>query len=204
MKEESDMKHTLSIGLVLAVLLIVLQDPTPVVMAQKTVRSKPLVAVLEFKSIWVPQGSPRQNVVAEQDLWATQLVKSGKFRVVEREQLQALMTKNSLTLSGNIDAATAIRAGKLLGVQYLLTGSVTEYGFTDKGAQGNNRPFVVAMSTQLIDTSTGEIVWADEVRRKVSIEGFGGGVDDDRMFDKVMKPSILQLTAKLKAAKLKS
>jgi hypothetical protein len=37
---------------------------------------------------------------------------------------------------------------------------------------------------------------------KVSVGGFGGGVDDDRMFDKVMKPCIQQLTASIKAADL--
>jgi curli biogenesis system outer membrane secretion channel CsgG len=63
------------------------------------------------------------------------------------------------------------------------------------------------MNARLIDTSTGEIVWADEARGeegsvKVSVGGFGGGVDDDRMFDKVLKPVIQQLTASLKAADL--
>jgi hypothetical protein len=37
----------------------------------------------------------------------------------------------------------------------------------------------------------------------LSIGGFGGGVqNDERMFDKVMKPCIQQLTASLKAADL--
>ena len=63
------------------------------------------------------------------------------------------------------------------------------------------------VSVILIDTSTGEILWADEATAeessvKVSVGGFGGGVDDDRMFDKVMKPCIQKLTASLKAADL--
>ncbi len=66
---------------------------------------------------------------------------------------------------------------------------------------------MAALNARLIDTSTGEIVWADEARAeeasvKVSVGGFGGGVDDNRMFDKVMKPVIQQLTASLKAADL--
>jgi curli biogenesis system outer membrane secretion channel CsgG len=67
---------------------------------------------------------------------------------------------------------------------------------------------VAAMNARLIDVSTGEIVWADEGRGedsavKVNVGGFGGGKDyDSRMFDKVMKPVILQLMASLKAADL--
>src|SRR4030095_15091607 len=65
-----------------------------------------------------------------QDVFVTELVKSGKFRVVEREQLEALMQEKNLTLSGDVDTSTAVRVGKLLGVNYRLTGAVTQYGTT--------------------------------------------------------------------------
>ena len=180
--------------------------------------SKPRIAVLEFKNKADNQWWWHGGSAAAQDVFVTELVKSGKFRVVEREQLQALMQEKNLTLSGDVDPSSAIKIGKLLGVNYLLTGSVTEYGTTDKGAHGSGigrlpgfnvgkRSFVAAMNARLIDTSTGEVVWADEARAeessaKVSVGGFGGGVDDDRMFDKVMKPCIQQLTSSLKAADL--
>ena len=50
------------------------------------------------------------------------------------------------------------------------------------------------MNARLFNVNTGEIVWADEARNedsttKVSVGGFGGGVDDEHMFDKVMKPT---------------
>ena len=63
-----------------------------------------------------------------QDVFVTELVKSGKFRVIDREQLAALMAEKNLSLAGDVDPKTAIKAGKLLGVQYFLTGAVTEYG----------------------------------------------------------------------------
>ena len=65
-----------------------------------------------------------------------------------------------------------------------------------------------SLSALIIDTDTGEILWADEARgeegnARVRVGGFGGGVDnDERMFDKVMKPVIQQLVASLKAADL--
>jgi curli biogenesis system outer membrane secretion channel CsgG len=180
--------------------------------------AKPRIAVIEFKNKADNQWWYHGGAAAAQDVFVTELVKSGKFRVVEREQLQALMSEKSLSLSGDVDPKTAVKIGKLLGVNYILTGSVTEYGTTDKGAHGSGigripgfsagkRDFVAAMNARLIDTSTGEVVWADEARAtdssvKVSVGGFGGGVDDERMFDKVMKPCIQQLTASLKAADL--
>jgi curli biogenesis system outer membrane secretion channel CsgG len=179
---------------------------------------KPRVAVLEFKNKADNQWWYSGGAEAAQDVFVTELFKSGKFRVMEREQLAALMQEKNLTLSGDVDPSTAIKVGKLLGVNYLLTGAVTEYGVTDKSAHGSGigrlpgfsagkRNFVAAMNARLIDTSTGEIVWADEARAeessvKVSVGGFGGGADDQRMFDKVMKPVIQQLTASLKSADL--
>ena len=179
---------------------------------QAAAANKPRIAVLEFKNKAENQWWYHGGAEAAQDVFVTELVKSGRFRVVEREQLAALMQEKNLSISGDVDPKTAVRIGKLLGVNYLLTGAVTEYGTTDVSGGGGGvfagkRKFVAALNARLIDTSTGEVVWADEASAtessvKVSVGGFGGGVDDDRMFDKVMKPCIQQLTASLKAADL--
>ncbi len=181
--------------------------------------TKPRVAVIEFKNKADNQWWYHGGAAAAQDVFVTELVKSGKFRVVEREQLEELMKEKNLSLSGDVDPSTAVKIGKLLGVNYLLTGAVTEYGAQETGAHGGGigrlpgfsagkKNFVAALNARLIDTSTGEVVWADEARKeegnmRLSIGGFGGGVEnDERMFDKVMKPCIQQLTASLKAADL--
>lgn len=184
---------------------------------------KPRIAVIEFKNKADNQWWYHGGAEAAQDVFVTELVKSGRFRVIEREQLAALMQEKNLALSGDIDPSTAVRAGKLLGVDYILTGAVTEYGNTrtgvdTPGARAGGRwipgvnvgknTFSAAMNARLIETETGEILWADEARAedsnaRVRVGGFGGGVDhDERMFDKVMKPVIQQLVASLKAADL--
>ena len=179
---------------------------------------KPRIAVLEFTSKADNQWWFKNGASAAQDVFVTELVKSRKFVVVEREKINSIMQEKGLTLSGDIDAKTAMRIGKLLGVNYMLTGAVTEYGNTDTNAHGSGvgrlpgfgvhkRSFVAALNARLINVSTGEIVWADEARKEessssVSVGGFGGGVNDDRMFDKVMKPCIQTLVASLKAADL--
>lgn len=173
---------------------------------------KPRIAVLEFKNKADNQWWYHGGAEAAQDVFVTELVKSGKFRVIDREQLAALMREKNLSLSGDIDPSTAVQAGKLLGVQYFLTGAVTEYGNTKVGGSGfgvsvGKKKFVAAMNARIIHTDTGEILWADEARAenssmKVRVRGIGGGVDDERMFDKVMKPVISELVASIKAADL--
>jgi curli biogenesis system outer membrane secretion channel CsgG len=179
---------------------------------------KPRIAVLQFQNKADNQWWWHGGAEAAQDVFVTELVKSGKFRVIEREQINAIMQEKGLAQSGDVSAATAMQIGKLLGAQYMLAGAVTEYGNTDKSAHGRGvgglpgfsagkRSFVAALNARIFDVSTGEILWADEGRAeessvKVSVGGFGGGVDDDRMFDKVMKPAIQQLVASIKAADL--
>ena len=201
-----------AVGLLLAVSLIALAA-TPMFAADK-----PRIAVLEFKNKADNQYWWRGGAAAMQDVIVTELVKSGKFRVMDREALNAVMREQNLSLSGDVDPATAIKAGKLIGVRYLLTGSITEYGIEDAGASGpgvrglpsfsvKKRKFTAASNARLIDAQTGEIVWADEASAeekssKVRVGGFGGGVDDRRMFDKVMKPVVADLVASLKVADL--
>jgi curli biogenesis system outer membrane secretion channel CsgG len=202
------MKRVSYLAICGVLLLAILAAPGLIQAAGKA--DKPRIAVLEFKNKADNQWWYHGGAEAAQDVFVTELVKSGKFRVVEREQLEALMKEKGLTLSGDVDPKTAIRVGKLLGVNYLLTGAVTEYGNTDVSGGGGGvfagkRKFVAALNARIIDTSTGEIAWADEASQeetsvKVSVFGVGGGVDDERMFDKVMKPCIQKLVASLKNA----
>src|SRR5690349_6291662 len=53
---------------------------------------------------------------AASDILITELVKTGKFIVVEREKLDKLMGEQKLGLSGAIDPATAAQMGKVLGL----------------------------------------------------------------------------------------
>jgi hypothetical protein len=58
-----------------------------------------------------------------------------------------------------------------------------------------------------VNTTIGEIVWADKARKeesnvKVFVMGSGGGVDDRRMFDKVLLPCVEELAKKLTTLEL--
>ena len=172
------------------------------------------LAVLEFghkalNSQWWGSGG------AAQDMFITQLVKSGKFTVVDRERLAALMQEKNLSLSGDVSSATAVQAGKLLGVEYMLVGDVTEFGEQENKAQVGwgigvdirKKKFIAALDVRLISVTTGEILWAETGRKeesnaKVYVAGIGGGVDDQRMFDKVLRPVVEELSGKLLGVQL--
>lgn len=184
--------------------------------AGTAVANKPRIAVLEFghkalEAHWTRAGE------AAQDMFITELVKSGKFTVVDRERLDAIMREKNLSLSGDIDPRTAVQAGKLLGVEYILFGNVTEFGEESAkarvgfgvGLDVKRRKFISALDARLVSTTTGEIVWADKARKEESnvnvfVFGTGGGVDDRRMFDKVLLPCVEELAGKLKSLTLET
>lgn len=176
--------------------------------------SQPRVVVLEFvnKSLGGHHYWWDDRVgAAAQDMLITELVKSKQFRVVERERLDAIMKEKGLVLSGDIDPSTAMKIGKLLGAEYLIAGSVTEFGKTEKGARGawgigfgaKKVEFVSAIDARLFSVNTGEILWADSASEKESnfnleIFGSGGGVqEDERLFDKVLRPVVKKLAQSL-------
>lgn len=178
--------------------------------------NKPRVAVLEFGHKALEANWSRAGEAA-QDMFITELVKSGRFTVVDRERLDAIMREKNLSLSGDIDPRTAVQAGKLLGVEYIIFGNVTEFGEETSKAQVGwgigvdvkRKKFVSALDARLVSTTTGEILWADKARKeesnvKVFVMGTGGGVDDRRMFDKVLLPCVEELAGKLKNLNLET
>ena len=88
------MRRLLHITIVISALLIFATAPLAAADA-----SKPRVAVLEFKNKaegyawqWYRAGQ------AAQDMLVTELVRKGNFRVMEREQLAAIMEEKHLSL----------------------------------------------------------------------------------------------------------
>jgi curli biogenesis system outer membrane secretion channel CsgG len=183
---------------------------------------KPRVAVLEFKNkaegyawAWYRAGE------AAQDMFVTELVRKGNFRVMEREKLDAILQEKNLQLSGDIDPKTAVKLGKMIGVEYLIAGSVTELGVADRdvsvpsGLFGGRIPSVNVRSQKMdagvdaraFSTQTGEIVWADTATESTSdssvyVAGAGGGVEDRRKLDRLLRPVVVRLAESLGQTKI--
>src|SRR6185295_15375682 len=66
------------------------------------------------------------------DLMVNNLVSSGVYSVVERKALDKVMTEQNFSNSNRADPTSAAKLGKLLGVDAIIIGSVTEFGRDDK------------------------------------------------------------------------
>ena len=85
--------------------------------------SKPTVAVLNFSSFALGRDA-RELGGALVDMVTTELSKKDAIRVVDRAQVEDLLLKQKLLVSGRVNDAEAMRAGKLLGAEYIVSGGV--------------------------------------------------------------------------------
>ncbi len=144
---------------------------------------KKRIAVFEFQDKtdhrvlwWTGQGPGRGMA----DMLITELVKSGKYTVIERTALDKIMAEQKLGMSGLVTPQTAAQAGKLLGVEIAVIGTVTEFGHSKSNVGGtakgiglgvSSQKVTVAIDVRLINTTTGEILSAENVRREKKKRG---------------------------------
>ena len=118
------------------------------------------IAVCDFSGSYSFANSG--DVVADE--FVLQMLEKG-YNVIERNKVNLLIRER------NLDSTDYSKLGKLLGVDAILTGSVSKYA-EDAGrtvystdANGNARTeiamsrAVVGVSARLIDVNTGEIIW---------------------------------------------
>ncbi len=138
------------------------------------------------------------------DLMVTDLVKDGTYSVIERKALDKIMAEQNFSNSDRANPTSAARLGKLLGVDAIIVGSITQFGNETKnqnigGAAGGLVPFglgnigrkkskaIVAITARVVDVDTGEIVGVAEGKGEshrestsllgtgVGTKGFGSG-----------------------------
>jgi curli biogenesis system outer membrane secretion channel CsgG len=142
------------------------------------------------------------------DIIITELTKSGKFIVVERDKMDKLLDEQKLGQSGAIDPTTAAQVGKILGLNAILTGSVSQFGVKSEG-----KDFIVSQSKQQIvectvdiravDAETGQVLYADSgkgVVRKSSGKFLGMGNQskyDETLEGEALRAAIVQFMENL-------
>ena len=131
------------------------------------------------------------------DLLVMKLVNDGKYSVIERAALEKVLGEQNFSNSNRADSSTAAKIGKVLGVDMIIIGSITQFGRDDKkttvggggfglgkiglgGVQSRNSKAVVAVTARMIDTSTAEILAVAEgsgesARGGTSLVGAGAG-----------------------------
>ncbi len=127
------------------------------------------------------------------DVLVDRLVNGNTFTVFERKALDKLMTEQNISNSDRFDPSTAARIGKLVGVEAIIIGSITQFGRDDKktglggigGAVGGkyglggvgrtNSKAVVQITARLIIVDTGEILAATQGKGESSRSGMDLG-----------------------------
>lgn len=125
------------------------------------------VAVLDFEDK-TAYGKGRLGTAAA-DILTTFLVKCQQFRMIERKQIAKVLQEQQFQHSGAVDTSTAVKAGKLLGVDYLAYGAVTNFGLRTEGTnviiyQQKEQVAESQVDIRLIMVETGEILYAGEGR----------------------------------------
>ncbi len=175
------MKNTTT---VLRLLLLALLTFSVVVGHAQKEGKKKRIAVINFNDKsdsnfgWYGSKSVGDGVT---DMIITELVKSGQYRVLEREQINALLAEQDLGASGIVTPESAARMGQMLGVEIVVFGAVTEFGYkrddTGVRVKGTNlglgkQSAVAAIDIRLVNASTGEILTAENVRNsKTALSG---------------------------------
>lgn len=129
---------------------------------------KPRLGVIRFTNNthagwW--RGTTGQNL---QDMLIAELASTKKFTVVERKELEAVISEQKLGASGLVRPETAPSIGKLTGAQYLVAATVSAFEENTSGSNqgisfmgvsigGSKGKAYMAVDLKVIDTSTGEI-----------------------------------------------
>jgi len=147
-------------------------------LAQAPARKR--IAVLDFdyatvrsyvSDIW---GSDQDIGKGIADMLVTDLVRNGTYSMIERKQLDRVLGEQNFQQSGRADASTAAQLGRILGVDAIVIGSITQFGRDDKklGVGGGVRvggiglggigrrsaKAVVGIDARIVDIRTAEIL----------------------------------------------
>ncbi len=108
------------------------------------------------------------------DILTTELVKSDRFIVVERAKMEKLLDEQGLAFSGVVDEATAAKTGRILGLNAIITGAISQFGTKIEGQnlglyRSKKQSAECVVDVRVIDVSTGQILLAESGMGKVDV-----------------------------------
>jgi len=105
-------------------------------------QNKLQIAVLNLETL----GLEETTAIALSERLRSELVATGAYRVIERNQMNTILREQGFQQSGCTSDACAVEIGKILNINRICAGSVARVGS------------IFTVSLRLIDVSTGEIV----------------------------------------------
>jgi curli biogenesis system outer membrane secretion channel CsgG len=122
------------------------------------------IGIVDFENK-APYGQGRLGNTAT-DILITELTKTGKFIVVERDKINSLMAEQKFGESGAVDPNTAAKVGRILGLNAIVTGAVTGFGVDTTGSEyiltsSKKQTAKATVDIRVVDVETGQILLAD-------------------------------------------
>jgi curli biogenesis system outer membrane secretion channel CsgG len=149
-------------------------------------KRRPLVAVMDFDYGTIDNWWGQYDIgKGMSDQVVDALVNDGTFRVVERKKLDTVLAEQDFAHSDRADpsAAKLARIGRVLGVKYIIAGSITKFSTEKRGGGvrvhgiglgGSRAKSEVALTARVIDATTGEIMLS---AKGLGQSSKGGGFD---------------------------
>jgi len=132
---------------------------------------KKRIAVTKFEN--KVQGVPGSRLLGDgfAEMLTTQLIKTGRFVVIERQALNDIIAEQELGQTGLVRWETAARIGQVLGAQIIVRGVISEFAMRKSGGGGDikikgftlgtkSSNAHVAVDIRMIDASTGQILYS--------------------------------------------
>lgn len=161
-------------------------------------QEKPRIGVLRFTNQVGNVGWWNATVAEElQDMLSSELVSTGEFQVLERKELDAVLSEQDLSASGRVSKETLVKLKQIKGAKYLIAGTVSafEQSAETGGAVrikmvslgGKKSKTYIAVDVKVIDSETGEIVDTRTIEATIKgkaiaagidFKGFGAGIED--------------------------
>ncbi|MCX6996236.1 MAG: hypothetical protein NTV49_03925, partial [Kiritimatiellaeota bacterium] len=114
------------------------------------------VAIMPFKS-------PTELIgLSVSDLFVTEMLRAGRYELVERSQMAKVLSESELSLAG-LSATKAAEVGNMIGADGVVIGTVDEYATVAQ--RGHPYP-VVAISVRMIDCASGKVLWSADLARR--------------------------------------
>jgi curli biogenesis system outer membrane secretion channel CsgG len=176
--------------------------------ASKLTGPKRRVAIVDFVNK-TAYGQGRLGGAAA-DILLTEIAKTGKFIVVERDKVNKLMDEQKFGQTGAVDQATAAQMGKILGVNAIVTGAISNFGVNTTGtdfllAASKKQVAKVTIDVRVVDTETGQVLYADSgngegTSTKREVIGLGGrGGYDETLEGDALRAAISQLALNIES-----
>ncbi|MDD5718128.1 MAG: CsgG/HfaB family protein [Candidatus Krumholzibacteria bacterium] len=194
------MKASMSMRLsviILAMALVVVLAPRPASADEMGLKFRVVVGSFENKADagWYHGPEPGDGMA---DMLITALMKTGKFRVYERDALAEILAEKNLSMSDlakpGVTAAQKLEIGDIL-----VKAAITEFGYKESKAGGalskvsksaslGSYTGRVAVDLRLIDVGSGEVLWADSVDKSETSRSIGLATEsfsfgDQKSFD---------------------